>query len=476
MIFRRRSWLIFYLTMAMSASKSCDAQIFDFVYEDFVISGEEDTMLHGVNIHGQVVGETGEIDVSIDQDGEAIVTSQTKGFIYDGEAITYVEYPGAISTSLSAINDRGHAVGRFVDETGLAHGFSFVEGQYTEISFPGALATMVLGINNQGDLVGSYSDDNFQSDSRGYSLINGIYTSIDLGISTSANAINNHQEITGTFTQAGLPFDATRGFLLQGDNNIEIIHPKANTLAEITRAGAISDTGIIGGNYIFFDLVNLTAFEKGYIRDPSGQFADIILPGPLCQTCFKSIEGVTNDDETIVGYYSSAPLDSGGDYVGYIGRIRQFGDLNADGRLDAEDIDFLATAIRENSGNPLFDLDASGTLDASDFDYMIASVIGTLPGDGNLDGYVDGSDFNLWNDHRASPSTTGWMSGDYDGSGNTDEADLSIWSANRFSGVPSPTVPEPGLSLGIIFAIAFVVFRANCWQKPSSTSLESDLA
>ena len=54
-----------------------------------------------------------------------------------------------------------------------------------------------------------------------------------------------------------------------------------------------------------------------------------------------------------------------------------------------------------------------------------------LPGDANQDGLVDGSDFNLWNDHR-SQTGAGWYGGDFNHDGTTDDLDLEIWDSNRF--------------------------------------------
>jgi hypothetical protein len=47
------------------------------------------------------------------------------GFVYlldSGQTITY-DYPGAASTSLNGINDRGTIAARYTDTSGVAHGF-----------------------------------------------------------------------------------------------------------------------------------------------------------------------------------------------------------------------------------------------------------------------------------------------------------------------------------------------------------------
>ncbi|MCA9266101.1 MAG: hypothetical protein KDA60_19710, partial [Planctomycetales bacterium] len=79
-----------------------------------------------------------------------------------------------------------------------------------------------------------------------------------------------------------------------------------------------------------------------------------------------------------------------------------------------------------------------------------------LPGDANLDGVVDGSDFNLWLAHR-SATNTNWEMGDFNRDGSTDGADYTIWFNNRFRTAAEFTqpIPEPQ-SLGITIWICIV--------------------
>ncbi len=48
-----------------------------------------------------------------------------------------------------------------------------------------------------------------------------------------------------------------------------------------------------------------------------------------------------------------------------------------------------------------------------------------LPGDANLDGSVDASDFNVWNSNRFRPDA-GWCSGDFTSDGAVDVGDFNI--------------------------------------------------
>lgn len=55
-----------------------------------------------------------------------------------------------------------------------------------------------------------------------------------------------------------------------------------------------------------------------------------------------------------------------------------------------------------------------------------------LPGDANFDGSVDGTDLNIWMNHRF-VSDTVWTTGDFNADGVTDGSDFNIWADNRFT-------------------------------------------
>ncbi len=59
-----------------------------------------------------------------------------------------------------------------------------------------------------------------------------------------------------------------------------------------------------------------------------------------------------------------------------------------------------------------------------------------LPGDANSDGFVDVSDFNIWNSNKFQTGTH-WGSADFNGDGSTDVSDFNVWNSNKFtSGIP----------------------------------------
>ena len=79
-----------------------------------------------------------------------------------------------------------------------------------------------------------------------------------------------------------------------------------------------------------------------------------------------------------------------------------------------------------------------------------------LPGDANLDGFVDVADFNLWNENRFTDDAS-WGAGDFN-DGFVDTADFNLWNENKFTSAgwdDSPAVvPEPGGLMIALFALA----------------------
>ena len=83
------------------------------------------------------------------------------------------------------------------------------------------------------------------------------------------------------------------------------------------------------------------------------------------------------------------------------------GDFNGDGLWDASDLDAMVLAIAAGAAGADYDLNGDGLVYVTDIDAWLAEAgsvnLGPgqayLRGDGNLDGVVDVSDFNLWNAH-----------------------------------------------------------------------------
>ncbi len=112
------------------------------------------------------------------------------------------------------------------------------------------------------------------------------------------------------------------------------------------------------------------------------------------------------------------------------------GDFTGDGQVTAADLDVALDAATANIAATYFDLDDSGTVDATDIGMLVQGILRTNYGDANLDGVVDGTDFNLWNNHKFQDCGTSWSQGDFNGDAQTDGTDFNRWLTNRFTGTP----------------------------------------
>ncbi len=114
-------------------------------------------------------------------------------------------------------------------------------------------------------------------------------------------------------------------------------------------------------------------------------------------------------------------------------------DLNADGLVDAADINLLTQEIAIAGYVGSFDMNVDGILDLADIDRWLCKAghtnlgpnLSYRVGDANLDGFVDGIDFVTWNANKFSPSSD-WTSGDFDADGAVDGSDFVRWNANKF--------------------------------------------
>ncbi len=127
------------------------------------------------------------------------------------------------------------------------------------------------------------------------------------------------------------------------------------------------------------------------------------------------------------------------------------GDFDNNGKYEVGDLDQLIQRVNQVSLDPVFDLSGNGIVDLADRDLWLSeagasnlpSQAAYLPGDANLDGIVDVSDFNIWNQnkfvsHDPTSPGTGWSTGDFNGDGVTDVADFNIWNNNKFTSAVRP--------------------------------------
>ncbi len=116
------------------------------------------------------------------------------------------------------------------------------------------------------------------------------------------------------------------------------------------------------------------------------------------------------------------------------------GDFDGNGLYECADVDALVGEIVAASNNASFDLTGDGIVDRGDLDAWLLEAgeanfgpgRAYLPGDANLNGVVDTSDFNIFNANKFT-ETAAWCLADFNADGVTDTSDFNIFNSNRFT-------------------------------------------
>lgn len=156
--------------------------------------------VRGANDNGHVVGE-----YYIISDSNSYFRP-SQGFLLENNTVTTFSIPGAVTTSLSSINNQGHIVGHYKDgTTSQYHGFLYADGVLSLIDYPGAYDTFPLDINDNGQIVGHFKASSDSYVSRGFiatltpsvvALAGSdqiIYDEISLDASQSTGAVASYQ-------------------------------------------------------------------------------------------------------------------------------------------------------------------------------------------------------------------------------------------------------------------------------------------
>lgn len=120
----------------------------EYTFEEVSVPGSVSTGIRDINNLDQFVG--------LYRSANLV----THAFYFDGSEYVTFDYPGADSTTPTAINDHGVIAGHY--EIGdSTSGFLYENGEFTSISLPGAQYTQIWGINNSRQIVGSYTRADF---------------------------------------------------------------------------------------------------------------------------------------------------------------------------------------------------------------------------------------------------------------------------------------------------------------------------
>ena len=123
------------------------------------------------------------------------------------------------------------------------------------------------------------------------------------------------------------------------------------------------------------------------------------------------------------------------------------GDFDDNGLFECSDINLLTDAVANGSMVADFELNGDGYVSFDDVaEWLVLAGAATLPsgnsfqfGDANLDGSVDVSDFNIWNENQFT-NQTAWCLGNFNSDLVVDASDFNIWNENRFQSAAPPAV------------------------------------
>ena len=158
-------------------------------------------------------------------------------------------------------------------------------------------------------------------------------------------------------------------------------------------------------------------------------------------------------------------------------RIRPECDFNGDEVCSIQDIDLLVglgpidVGVQATLGETeRFDLTGDATIDLQDLSEWLALAATEnglaspyLPGDSNLDGVVDVSDFNRWNANRFTSSLL-WSNGNFSGDDTIDVQDFNIWNGNKFTSSDLNSVPEPS-TIAMLFCLGLGLLMTRCFRR-----------
>lgn len=196
------------------------------------------------------------------------------GVLIDKGVVTPINFPGAVFTEPTNINELGEIIGFYADAQGTTRGFRRdPDGEFMTIEFPGAARTTLWGLNDAGDIVGDFSSEGGLP----FPFIlnrHGEFAILDVPGEAAATAlgINNRGTISGWFQDEN---GANHGYLLENDGASVIDYPGADS----SDVGRVNNRGELNGIYFTFTADPPFIDIGSYVRSKHGEFFDFSFPG-----------------------------------------------------------------------------------------------------------------------------------------------------------------------------------------------------
>ena len=188
-------------------------------------------------------------------------------------------------------------------------------------------------------------------------------------------------------------------------------------------SGAAFDGGLDNAT---FAAATKTLVWSGTVSGSSGANMEGLSLGPQ----------LANGNWTLIGVVDNGSGSNGNYIVGFeLVPPPAYGDFDQDVDLDCQDMDLLIAEIFAGTNTASFDLTGDGIVDAADQAQWLAEAATAngfdspfVAGDANLDGAVDGLDFDVWNSNRFTANTS-WCAGDFNLDGFVDGIDFNFLNA-----------------------------------------------
>lgn len=196
---------------------------------------------------------------------------------------------------------------------------------------------------------------------------------------------------------------------------------------------------------------------------PQGLFYDVGVPGGATQPGANGTPGILGlsgvnvpwgYDDALGDAVDGNPQDGDGAFEGGVLLSRGTFGVGDSPAVLAGGSGTIFTALGTTANPPQL-----GTVQAATATTFVRSNVGFLAGDANLDGIVDGDDFDIWNANRFS-NQTGYRLGDFNGDKVVDVSDFNIWNASKTQSLQASTVVPEFSSIRLsLMAVALLLLK-----------------
>jgi probable HAF family extracellular repeat protein len=265
-----------------AAGTSYEVRVVDF-------PGATSTFVFAVNNRGQFVG------------AESDSAGAQHAIFDDGTQLQLLDPTGLIGTSPQSwafsINNLGEIAGAYQTSSGALHGFiHHPDGTVITLDDPAGTDTQAFGINDLGTVIGIYNDTTGAT--HAFVLRAGHFTSADIqgGIQTIPFSINDREQIVGELITTAHTLGV--GYLQNLNNGAVTLSTAPGSIPQGTFFISINNREQILGAFQPASGPQQNFLESG------GNFRPFDLPASLGAT-FTSAQTI-NDQGEIVGFYNDA--------------------------------------------------------------------------------------------------------------------------------------------------------------------------